>query len=208
LFLGFSFIGIFWDSFIFLSLDKKELLYFKNTQEWREWLHENHSTSTAVYLIFYRVNSEFESMRWEEAVQVALCYGWIDSTVRKIDDERRKQVFGPRKDKSVWSKVNKNYIEKLIAENLMHESGLKKIEIAKQNGSWESLDHVENLTIPSDLQKAFDANATAFNNYQNFSFTYRKSYLYWLNQAKREETRTIRIAEIIRLCEQNIKSRQ
>ncbi len=188
-------------------MEDKLHLYFKNSQEWRYWLHENHHLSKGVYLIFYRVSSEFESMRWEEAVQVALCYGWIDSTVRKVDDERRKQAFGPRKDKSVWSKVNKKYVEKLIAENLMHETGLKKIEIAKQNGSWQSLDAVENLEIPSDLQLAFNSNSAAYTNYQNFSFHYRKSYLYWLNQAKREETRTIRIAEIIRLCKQNSKTR-
>lgn len=185
----------------------KPLLYFKNAQEWREWLHENHSSCNGVELIFYRVDSEFESMRWEEAVQVALCYGWIDSTVRKLDDDRRKQAFGPRKDKSVWSKVNKTYIENLIQENLMHESGLRKIEIAKQNGSWTSLDAVENHEIPDDLQKAFNTNKTAFDNYQNFSTSYRKSYLYWLNQAKREETRKIRIEEIIKLCELNIKQR-
>jgi len=189
-------------------LDKKDLYYFKNAKEWREWLHENHQTSTGICLLFYKVSSSEESMRWEEAVQVAICYGWIDSTVKKIDDERRKQLFTPRKDKSVWSKVNKNYIEKLIADNLMHESGLRKIEIAKQNGSWESLDAVENLEIPKDLQMAFDNNKLAFENYKNFSFTYRKSYLYWLNQAKREETRSTRINEIIRLCEENIKSRQ
>jgi uncharacterized protein YdeI (YjbR/CyaY-like superfamily) len=187
---------------------EKEIHYFKNAEEWRKWLHENHNLSDGVQLIFYRVDSEFESMRWEEAVQVALCYGWIDSTVRKIDDEKRKQTFTPRKNKSVWSKVNKNYIEKLIANNLMHESGLAKIEIAKQNGSWNSLDHVEDLIIPEDLQKAFDNNTTAFENYSNFSFTYRKSYLYWLNHAKREETRLNRISEIIKLCEANLKSRQ
>lgn len=185
----------------------KPLLYFKNHTEWREWLHENHATHSVVELIFYKVDSEMESMRWEEAVKVAICYGWIDSTVRKIDDERRKQTFTPRKDKSVWSKVNKNYIEELIANNLMHESGLRKIEIAKQNGSWESLDAVENLEIPSDLQSAFDANKIAEENYHNFSKSYRKSYLYWLNQAKREETRQNRILEIISLCEQNKKSR-
>jgi uncharacterized protein YdeI (YjbR/CyaY-like superfamily) len=188
-------------------LKEKELFYFKNTQEWRNWLHENHNSYTSVELIFYRVDSVFESMRWEEAVQVAICYGWIDSTVRKIDEQRRKQVFTPRKDKSVWSKLNKTYIEKLIQDNLMHESGLKKIEIAKKNGSWESLDTVENLEIPIDLQQAFDLNRMAFDNYKNFSPSYRKSYLYWLNQAKRDETRNIRITEIIKLCEQNIKSR-
>ena len=146
-------------------------------------------------------------MRWEEAVKVAICYGWIDSTVKKLDDERRRQLFTPRKDKSVWSKVNKTYIDELIRENLMHESGLKKIETAKQNGSWESLDAVENLEIPADLQKAFAVNKQALENFNNYSKTYRKSYLYWLNQAKREETRQKRIEEIVSLCEQNIKSR-
>lgn len=188
-------------------MSEKPHLYFKNAQEWREWLHENHHSHNSVFLIFYRVDSEFESMRWEEAVQVAICYGWIDSTVRKLDAHRRKQTFTPRKDKSVWSKLNKTYIEKLIAENLMHESGLRKIEIAKENGSWETLDQVEELIVPKDLQKALDANTKASEHYHNFSKTYRKSYLYWLNQAKRPETRANRIAEIIKYCEQNIKSR-
>lgn len=185
----------------------KPLLYFKNANEWREWLHENHGTSKGVELIFYKVGSTFESMRWEQAVKVAICYGWIDSTVRKMDDDKRKQTFTPRKDKSVWSKLNKTYIEELIAENLMHESGLAKIETAKQNGSWSSLDAVENHEIPEDLQLAFNQNKTAYTNYQNFSPSYRKSYLYWLNHAKREETRNARIVEIIKLCEQNLKSR-
>lgn len=185
----------------------KPLLYFKNAQEWREWLHDNHLDSAGVELIFYRVDSEFQSMRWEEAVQVAICYGWIDSTVRKIDENTRKQTFTPRKDKSVWSKLNKTYIEKLIAEDLMHESGLAKIEMAKQNGSWSSLDAVENHEIPEDLQSAFDNNPLALDNYFNFSPSYRKSYLYWLNQAKREDSRKKRIEEIIKLCIQNIKSR-
>jgi len=188
-------------------MEEKEHLYFKNHQEWREWLHENHHSSKGVSLIFYKVNSVHDSMRWEEAVQVAICYGWIDSTVRKLDDERRTQMFTPRKDKSVWSKLNKTYIEQLLKDNLIHESGLKKIETAKKNGSWESLDAVENLEIPSDLEAAFQQNALALENYKKFSPSYRKSYLYWLNQAKREETRTIRIIEIIRLCEKNIKAR-
>ncbi len=188
-------------------MEDKEHLYFKNDTEWREWLHEHHADSKGVYLIFYRVDSEQESMRWEEAVQVAICYGWIDSTVKRLDDERRRQMFTPRKDKSVWSKLNKTYIEKLTAQNLMHESGLRKIEIAKQNGSWESLDHVEDLIVPKDLEEKFLKNKIAHDNYNSFSKTYRKSYLYWLNQAKRPETREARIAEIIKLCEQNIKAR-
>lgn len=188
-------------------MEDKEHHYFKNAAEWQNWLHENHATSKGIYLIFYKVDSPFESMRWEEAVQVAICYGWIDSTVKKIDDHKRKQSFSPRKDKSVWSKLNKTYIEKLILENKMHESGLLKIETAKKNGSWISLDHVEDLIIPTDLEMAFQKNSLAFENYKNFSPSYRKSFLYWLNQAKREETRNNRITEIVELCEKNIKSR-
>lgn len=186
---------------------EKEQHYFKNTSEWREWLHDNHNSSAGVYLIFYKVSSPFESMRWEEAVQVAICYGWIDSTVKKIDEHRRRQLFTPRKDKSIWSKLNKSYIEKLIAANLMHESGLSKIETAKQNGSWTSSDATEDLIIPEDLKLAFEQNKTAYENYQKFSPSYRKSYLHWLNQAKREETRNNRITSIIDLCHQNKKSR-
>ncbi len=186
--------------------DKPEL-YFKNDKNWRIWLHQNHDISDGVYLIFYKVDTKKPSMRWEEAVKVALCYGWIDSTVKKLDKERRRQYFCPRKQKSVWSKVNKNYIADLIKNDLMHQSGLKSVEIAKKNGSWTALDDVENGVIPEDLQNAFDHNTKAFQNYQNFSRGYRKSYLYWLNQAKRQETRDKRILEILKLCEANQKSR-
>lgn len=189
-------------------MQEKPILYFKNDTEWRNWLHENHDTHKAVYLIFYKVSSDAESMRWEEAVKVAICYGWIDSTVKKLDEERRQQLFTPRKDNSVWSKLNKTYVTELIEKKLMHKSGLQKIEIAQKNGSWESLDAVENLEVPKDLQLAFDKNKIAFSNYENFSKSYRKNYLAWLNQAKREETRQNRIKQIIDLCERNIKSKE
>lgn len=188
-------------------MKKYKELYFKNDNEWYAWLKANHDTCDGVYLIFYKVSADQESMRWEEAVKVALCFGWIDSTVKKLDDERRRQYFCPRKPKSVWSKLNKTYIVELTAAGKMHESGTQKIIAAMKDGSWTALDDVENLIVPKDLQKAFDNNSTAFENYQNFSPSYRKSYLYWLNQAKREATREKRITEIIRLCENNIKSR-
>lgn len=181
--------------------------YFKNDTEWRNWLHENHSKSNGIHLIFYTVAHEKDSMRWEEAVRVALCYGWIDSTVKSLGNGKRRQYFCPRKPKSVWSKINKDYIEVLIAKGLMHESGVKKIEAAKEDGSYTALDDVENGIVPPDLQKAFKRNKRAFENYENFTRGQRKSYLYWLNQAKREDTRKIRIKEIIRLCRANIKSR-
>lgn len=182
-------------------------LYFKSTFEWRAWLHENHLHSKGVYLIFYKVDHEKDSMRWEEAVKVALSYGWIDSTVKSLGNGKRRQYFTPRNPKSVWSALNKRYIEELTANGLMHKSGLKTIEIAKENGSWTALDAVENGSIPKDLKQAFNKNEVAFENYQNFSPSYRKGYLYWLNEAKRSETREKRIKEIIALCELNKKSR-
>ncbi len=190
-----------------MTKPKRPLLYFKNAEEWRAWLHENHESDTGVDLVFYKVTSKQPSMRWEEAVQVAICYGWIDSTVRKIDEDRRKQYFCKRNAKSVWSAVNKDYIEQLVQDGLMHKSGHKSIEIAKENGSWTALDDVENGIIPDDLQAAFKNNPKAFENYENFARGYRKSYLYWLNQAKREATRQKRIEQIISLCEENLKQR-
>lgn len=183
-------------------------LYFKSDDGWRKWLHQNHKSSNGVYLIFYKVEHENDSMRWEEAVKVALCYGWIDSTVKSLGDGKRRQYFTPRNSKSFWSALNKKYIEDLLTKNLMHDSGLKSIEIAKLNGSWTALDGVENGVIPDDLQTGFDNNPKAFKNYQNFAPSYRKGYLYWLNQAKREETRQKRIYEIIAFCQNNIKSRE
>lgn len=181
--------------------------YFKNDTEFRSWLHENHSRSEGVHLIFYAISHEKASMRWEEAVRVALCYGWIDSTVKNIGPGKRRQYFCPRRPKSVWSKVNKDHIKELATQGLMHKSGREAINIAKKNGSWTELDDVENGVIPDDLQKAFDKNKIAFENYQEFTKGQRKSYLYWLNQAKREETRQKRIAEITQHCADNIKYR-
>jgi uncharacterized protein YdeI (YjbR/CyaY-like superfamily) len=186
----------------------KPLLYFKNDIEWREWLHQNHDKYSSVSLIFYKVSSKEPSMRWEDAVKVALCYGWIDSTVKRIDDQRRKQHFTPRKHKSVWSKLNKTHIEQLLKDNLMHASGLKSIEIGKSNGSWDALNDVDNEVIPPELQLAFSNNPIAYENYKNFATSYRKSYLYWLHSTKREATRQKRIALIIELCAANKKQKE
>lgn len=181
--------------------------YFKTDSEWRDWLEKNHKTSSGIYLIFFKVENKEASMRWEDAVKVALCFGWIDSTVKSLGNGKRQQYFCQRKPKSVWSALNKRYIIALQKEKLMHESGLESVSIAKQNGSWTALDDVENGIIPIELQQAFDQHEKAFENYNNFAPSYRKSYLYWLNQAKRAETRQKRIDEIIKLCANNIKSR-
>ncbi len=181
--------------------------YFKNDAEWRDWLHKNHNQKEGIYLIFFAVNHKNDSMRWEEAVRVALCYGWIDSTVKNISPGKRRQYFCLRRPKSVWSKVNKDHIKDLKKNGFMQKSGLNSIQMAKKNGSWTSLDDVENGIIPKELQNAFDKNPNAFTNFQSFTRAQRKSYLYYLNQAKREETRQKRIAEITQLCSENIKAR-
>ncbi|AOW19915.1 YdeI/OmpD-associated family protein [Urechidicola croceus] len=185
----------------------KPELYFPTDIEWRKWLHQNHETHIGVYLIFYKVESDKPSMRWEEAVKVALCYGWIDSTVKKLDHERRRQAFTPRKPKSMWSKLNKAHIKHLIENNLMHQKGHESIKIAKQNGSWDALNDVDNEVIPPMLQKAFNSNPLAYENYKNFAPSYRRGYLYWLYAAKRETTIQKRIKEIIKLCKANKKQR-
>ncbi|WP_347374511.1 YdeI/OmpD-associated family protein [Aequorivita sp. Q41] len=189
-------------------MDEKPELYFEDDSQWRNWLHENHDTfPKGIYLIFYKLETGTPTMRWEEAVKVALCYGWIDSTVKSLGAGKRRQYFCKRNPKSVWSALNKSYLKELEKNGLLHESGKKIVLEAKKNGSWTALDAVENLIIPKDLQKSFQGNPLAYSNYKKFPPSSRKSYLYWLYQAKREDTRAKRISEIITLCEKNIKSR-
>ena len=186
---------------------EKPTLYFERDVDWYDWLILNHNQFSGAYLIFYKKDAIETSMTWEEAVKVALCFGWIDSTVKSLGNGKRQQYFCPRKPKSAWSKLNKTHIEELLSKNLIHESGYNSIKIAKENGAWFDLDNVENLVIPEDLQLHFDKNIEAYNNYKNFAPSYRKSYLYWLHSAKRETTRIKRIEEIISLCEANKKER-
>lgn len=187
---------------------EKPELYFPRDIEWREWLEVNHrSHPQGVYLILYKLEAQIPTMRWEEAVKVALCFGWIDSTVKNLGGPKRRQYFCPRNPKSSWSKLNKTYIAELENSGLIHESGLNAIELAKETGMWTEMDDVENGVIPIDLQKAFDMNPAAFENYQNFAPGYRKSYLSWLHGAKRQETRLKRITQIIDRCAANFKER-
>lgn len=187
--------------------DKPEL-YFERDSEFREWLHDHHDKSDGVYLIFYKVGSEFPSMRWEEAVQVALSYGWIDSTVKNLGGEKRRQYFCPRKPNSGWSKINKMYIEELTENGLMEPAGLAAVEVAISNGSWSVYDDAENGVIPDDLQTAFDEAPDALKNFEAFTQSQRKGYLYWLCQAKRQTTRDKRIKEIVRCSGENLKYRR
>lgn len=180
-----------------------ETIYASDRQTWRKWLIRHHRTATGVWLIYYKVKSGQPSIRYSDAVKEALCFGWIDSKVKTLDDDRYMQIFTPRKPKSVWSKLNKQYIEELIAQGLMTEAGLEKINTAKQDGSWTLLDDVEALVIPDDLQKALAINEIANQNFTTFSNSSKKTILQWLSSAKRPETRQRRIEQIIHSAAQN-----
>lgn len=180
-----------------------ETVYAKDRQQWRQWLEENHHSCVGIWLIYYKIKSGKASIKYSEAVKEALCFGWIDSKVKSLDEERYMQIFTPRKPKSVWSKLNKQYIEELITQNLMTEAGLKKIEAAKQDGSWTSLDAIEALTIPADLQLALAANETANRYFEAFSNSSKKNILSWIDSAKRPETRLKRIEQTISSAAQN-----
>jgi uncharacterized protein YdeI (YjbR/CyaY-like superfamily) len=175
-------------------------------QEWRQWLEENHGSKQSVWLVYYKKKTQMPTISWSEAVDEALCFGWIDSTAKPIDEHTYRQFFTKRKPKSVWSKVNKDKIEQLIKNGLMAEAGHKIIEIAKQNGSWATLDDVEALIIPEDLEIALHNNSGLKEIFLNLSRSVIKSHLYRLALAKQPETRQKRISETIETLSQKRNS--
>lgn len=185
-----------------------DTFYPKSRSEWREWLQNNHIKSQSIWLIYYKKKTNIPTVAYSEAVDEALCFGWIDSKSKPIDDEKFMQFFSKRKEKSVWSKVNKEKIERLTKEGLMTEAGFEIIEKAKENGSWTILDEVEALIIPPDLAAEFEKRPSAKNYFLNLSRTDKRNILQWLVLAKRPETRQKRIAEIAALAEQNLKPKQ
>lgn len=169
--------------------------------EWRQWLAEHHATATDIWLVYFKKGSGQPTVKYAEAVEEALCFGWIDSVVNAIDAERFKQLFTPRKTRSPWSKLNKQRVERLIEQGLMTPAGLAKIEAARLDGSWSALDSVEALQVPNDLQSALSVNPTADANFHAFSPSTKKQLLWWVESAKRPETRVKRIAEIVAAAE-------
>ena len=176
--------------------------------EWREWLSENHEKKEAVWLIFYRKKSPKYNLSWSESVDEALCFGWIDSTKKTIDEIRFKQYFTKRKPRSNWSKVNKEKIKHLIEQNLLKSAGYKTIEIAKENGSWSFLNSVENLEVPNDLELKLKYHKGAFEYFESLSKSSKKALLYWVLSAKRNETRCKRITEIVSNASKRMKPKQ
>lgn len=176
--------------------------------DWRQWLSLNHKDKDAVWVIFYKKKSPNHNMNWSESVDEALCFGWIDSTKKTIDNEKFKQYFSKRKPKSNWSRVNKNKVKMLIDINKMEEAGYKSIEVAKDNGSWTFLDSVEALEAPEDLLLALKKDPVAFDFYDQLSDSKKKILLYWIISAKREDTRRKRILEIVENARQEMIPKQ
>ena len=177
-------------------------------QNWRNWLELNHKKKEAVWLIFYKKKSPNYNLSWSDSVDEALCFGWIDSVKKTIDTEKYKQYFSKRKEKSNWSKVNKDKVKTFIEQGLMKEEGYNSIEIAKQNGSWTILDQVEALVIPEDLKGEFVNYKGAIEYFDSLSKSVKKILLYWVVSAKRKETRQKRILEIVENASKNLKPTQ
>jgi len=185
------------------KIDKFQDFHPLDRQKWRDWLAENYDKSSGIWFVYFKKQAGKPRVTYDEAVEEALCFGWIDSLPRKIDDERSKLLFTPRKPKSVWSKLNKTRIEKLTENGLITEISLAKIEAAKRDGSWNALDASDNLEIPKDLAQAFEENRTAAKNFTAFSDAVKRNILFWIGNAKRDATRTTRIEKAVTMAERD-----
>ena len=189
------------------TLAQLEQVYVENRAAWRLWLASNCARSPGIWLVFDKKAARPDRLAYGDAVEEALCHGWIDSTVRSIDDARYVQLFTPRKPKSSWSRANKVRVARLIEEGLMAAAGLAAIERAKENGSWTSLDAAEALVVPEDLAAALARLKGAAANFSAFAPSARKGYLHWISQAVRPETRAERVARVAALAASNQRSR-
>ena len=193
-----------------IQMHKKEIETYcpGSRADWRKWLAENHQSKPSIWLVYFKRSTKIASLSWSEAVDEALCFGWIDSTKKTIDKERYMQYFCKRKPTSMWSRINKEKVAKLIQDNQMTKSGFDSIEIAKQNGTWAMMDDVENLIIPEDLKLALNENGSSMAFFQRQSKSTKKLLLHWVVTAKRKETRKKRIEEIARSAATGVKPKQ
>ena len=185
--------------------DSREILHIPNRRSWRTWLQNNHALSTGVWLAVSKKKSTTPTVIYNEAVEEALCYGWIDSQLQKFDEESYLLWMSPRKPGSIWSLNNKRRIDTLMKKGLMTAAGLKKINAAKKDGSWDIIDDIETLTIPEDLLRALENNIPAKKNFISFPASSKKMFLFWILSAKQPKTRAKRIQQTVALAAQNIK---
>ncbi len=182
------------------------LLSFTTKADWRAWLEENHATATEAWLIIYKKHTGQPGLTLEEAVEEALCFGWIDGVLKPIDKQKYALRYSPRKKGSVWSETNKRRVTKLIKQGRMTEAGLTKVTEAKASGEWRAATLRENTaSIPADLQQALEANTPAQHNFDQLAPSHKRQYIYWITSAKTDETRQRRIRETVRLVAENKK---
>lgn len=182
--------------------------YPKSRSEWRQWLQENHVQKDGIQLIIAKKGSGLPSLPVADAVEEALCFGWIDSVAHKLDDKRYKIFFFPRNPKSKWSKINKGRVKKLTKLGLIAPAGKKMIALAKKTGTWDALNEVDQLLLPKDLKTAFSKNKKASNFFDAFPPSTKRAILEWILNAKQPETRIKRIKETVDLAEKNIRANQ
>ena len=176
----------------------------QSREEWRQWLTSNHDKAKSVYLVFFKKHSGIITLSYDDAVEEALNFGWIDGRTNKLDEKRYLIKFSRRLPGSTWAKSNKERVARLIKQGQMTEAGLKVIERAKKDGSWDSLNDLENLVLPGDLEAAIRADKKAWENYLKLNPSVTKQVLWWLYGAKREQTRAARIQHILSSLQNNI----
>ena len=170
-------------------------VYAKDRDAWRAWLEEHHDTTPAIWLVHYKKGSGKPSVAYDEAVEEALCFGWIDSKVQSLDDDRYRQYYTVRKPGSVWSKANKERVARMTEATKMTDAGTRAVKAAQADGSWEFLDEIDNLVLPDDLVSALGAVEGARETFDSFSESARKGILFWIKSAKRTATRQKRIEQ-------------
>jgi len=180
------------------------LLQPRSRRAWRAWLQKHHDTTSGVWLVYAKKHTGIPSLTYADAVEEALCFGWIDSLVHPVDDSLYKQIFTPRKPSSAWSPLNKKRVEKLIAAEQMTAAGMKMIELAKTNGQWDAHAETEALTMPPELKKALHGNANAKKNWPTYTVSQQKAFLRLLHDAKTPDTRAKRIARILDIVSKRI----
>jgi len=181
-------------------------IYVTRREEWRAWLKKNHDTAKEIWLIYYKKHTGKPRIPYDDAVEEALCYGWIDSTVKRLDDEKYMQKYTPRKSKSVWSELNKARAKKMIKQGRMTEAGLSRVRDARRNGEWKkAVTRALPDKIPPDLKRALAANKTAGRNFENLAPSYKKHFIWWISSAKRDETRQKRIKKTVSMAAENKK---
>ncbi len=180
----------------------------KSRAAWRKWLAANHTRKDGVWLVTYKQSAGIPDLSYNDGVEEALCFGWVDSKPRALDADRTMLWYAPRKSGSAWAKTNKERVARLIANGLMQEAGLAKINAAKADGSWDTLDSVDRLEIPAELEAAFGRYAGSSEHFANFPPGIKRGILEWIATARTAATREKRADETARLAAQNQRANQ